>query len=159
MLLSRGSTTTSGWRPRPAAERCTRIDSNVQAFAPAGNGNVYVERDRPLPLAGGPRLAAARRPGSTATSRPSPRRGNGNVYVEGTDHDLWLEAPGWQQHGGTFVDNQVQAFAAGPHDRYLYVEGTDHYYPGNKEGHIPTRSASEGPRKSSESRRGSPWDD
>ena len=33
------------------------------------------------------------------------------------------------------------------------------YYPGNKEGHIPTRSASEGPMKSSESRRGSPWDD
>ena len=35
----------------------------------------------------------------------------------------------------------------------------DNYYPGNKEGHIPTRSASEGPMKSSESRRGSPWDD
>ena len=34
-----------------------------------------------------------------------------------------------------------------------------HYYPGNKEGHIPTRSASEGPMKSSESRRGSPLDD
>ena len=34
-----------------------------------------------------------------------------------------------------------------------------HYYPGNKEGHIPTRSASEGPQKSSESRRGSPLDD
>ena len=33
------------------------------------------------------------------------------------------------------------------------------YYPGNKEGHIPTRSASEGPMKSSESRRMSPWDD
>ena len=33
------------------------------------------------------------------------------------------------------------------------------YYPGNKEGHIPTRSASEGPMKSSQSRRGSPWDD
>jgi hypothetical protein len=33
------------------------------------------------------------------------------------------------------------------------------YYPGNKEGHIPTRSASEGPMKSSESRRRSPWDD
>ena len=34
-----------------------------------------------------------------------------------------------------------------------------HYYPGNKEGHIPTQSASEGPLKSSESRRGSPLDD
>ena len=33
------------------------------------------------------------------------------------------------------------------------------YYPGTKEGHIPTRSASEGPMKSSESRRGSPLDD
>ena len=33
------------------------------------------------------------------------------------------------------------------------------YYPGNKEGHIPTQSASEGPMKSSESRRGSPLDD
>ena len=33
------------------------------------------------------------------------------------------------------------------------------YYPGNKEGHIPTRSTSEGPMKSSESRRGSPLDD
>ncbi len=33
------------------------------------------------------------------------------------------------------------------------------YYPGNKEGHIPTRSASEGPMKSSASRRGSPLDD
>ena len=33
------------------------------------------------------------------------------------------------------------------------------YYPGNIEGHIPTRSASEGPMKSSESRRGSPLDD
>ena len=33
------------------------------------------------------------------------------------------------------------------------------YYPGNKEGHIPTRSASEGSMKSSESRRGSPLDD
>ncbi len=35
----------------------------------------------------------------------------------------------------------------------------DDYYPGNKEGYIPTRSASEGPMKSSESRRGSPLDD
>ena len=35
----------------------------------------------------------------------------------------------------------------------------DKYYPGNKEGHIPTQSASEGPMKSSESRRGSPLDD
>ena len=34
-----------------------------------------------------------------------------------------------------------------------------YYYLGNKEGHIPTRSASEGPMKSSESRRGSPLDD
>ena len=33
------------------------------------------------------------------------------------------------------------------------------YYPGNKEGHIPTRSASEGPMKSSQNRRGSPLDD
>ena len=32
------------------------------------------------------------------------------------------------------------------------------YYPGNKEGHIPTRRQSEGPMKSSESRRGSPLD-
>jgi len=39
--------------------------------------------------------------------------------------------------------------------RYLNLR----YYPGNKEGHIPTRSASEGPMKSSESRRGSPLDD
>ncbi len=41
-----------------------------------------------------------------------------------------------------------------------YAEQTstaDKYYPGNIEGHIPTRSASEGPMKSSESRRGLPW--
>jgi hypothetical protein len=47
-------------------------------------------------------------------------------------------------------------------EQTLYDETThyiDYYYPGNKEGHIPTRRASEGPMKSSESRRGSPLDD
>ena len=39
------------------------------------------------------------------------------------------------------------------------VNNLNRYYPGNKEGHIPTRSASEGPMKSSETRRGSPLDD
>jgi hypothetical protein len=34
--------------------------------------------------------------------------------VEGTDHNLWIEAPGWQQHGRTWVDGNVQAFAADP---------------------------------------------
>jgi hypothetical protein len=35
----------------------------------------------------------------------------GYLYVEGTDHNLWLESPGWQQHGRTWVDGNVQAFA------------------------------------------------
>ena len=47
--------------------------------------------------------------------------------MEGTDHYLWLEAPGWQQNGRTWVDSNVQAFAAATYDGYLYVEGTDHY--------------------------------
>ena len=33
------------------------------------------------------------------------------LYVEGTDHNLWLESPGWEQHGRTWVDGNVQAFA------------------------------------------------
>ncbi len=36
-------------------------------------------------------------------------------------------------------------------------EGDRCYYPGNKEGHIPTRSASEGPMKSSVVAEGLPW--
>ena len=40
--------------------------------------------------------------------------GGGDLYVEGTDHNLWLEAPGWQQHGRTWVDGNVQAFAGAP---------------------------------------------
>jgi hypothetical protein len=31
--------------------------------------------------------------------------------VEGTDHNLWLEAPGWQNNGRTWVDGNVLAFA------------------------------------------------
>ena len=46
-----------------------------------------------------------------------------------------------------------------PWRQHRYSLSTGLYYPGNKEGHIPTRSASEGPMKSSESRRGSPLDD
>ena len=34
-----------------------------------------------------------------------------NVYVLGTDRNLRLEAPGWQQSGRTWVDGNVQAFA------------------------------------------------
>ena len=50
-----------------------------------------------------------------------------SLYVLGTDHNLWLEAPGWQQQGRTFVDSNVLAFAAAPQNPgYLYVEGTDH---------------------------------
>ena len=48
--------------------------------------------------------------------------------VRGGDRPhLWLESPGWQQHGRTWVDGNVQAFAADPSaSGYLYVEGTDH---------------------------------
>src|SRR5262249_21327398 len=50
-----------------------------------------------------------------------------NLYVLGTDGNLWLEAPGWQQHGRTWVDGNVQAFAVDPFVYgYVYVEGTDH---------------------------------
>jgi hypothetical protein len=34
-----------------------------------------------------------------------------NLFVLGTDQKLWLEGPGWQQTGRTFIDANVQAFA------------------------------------------------
>jgi hypothetical protein len=50
-----------------------------------------------------------------------------NVYVLGTDGNLWIEAPGWQQNGRVLVDSNVQSFAADPREPgYLFVEGTDH---------------------------------
>jgi hypothetical protein len=50
-----------------------------------------------------------------------------NVYVLGTDRNLWLEAPGWQQNGRTPVDSNVQNFRPDPSAQgYVYVEGTDH---------------------------------
>jgi hypothetical protein len=50
-----------------------------------------------------------------------------NAYVLGTDGNLWLEAPGWQQNGRIWVDDSVQAFAPDTQKPgYLYVEGTDH---------------------------------
>ncbi len=52
---------------------------------------------------------------------------------------------------GSHLEAFQDALRASGHDQL--------YYPGNKKGHIPTRSASEGPMKSSESRRRSPWDD
>jgi hypothetical protein len=35
------------------------------------------------------------------------------LYVLGTKDNLWLEAPGWQQHGRTLIDSNVQAFTHG----------------------------------------------
>jgi hypothetical protein len=37
----------------------------------------------------------------------------GYLYVEGTDRNLWLEAPDWNRprHSRTWVDGSVQAFA------------------------------------------------
>jgi hypothetical protein len=46
------------------------------------------------------------------------------MFVLGTDGNLWLEAPGWQQTGRTWVDGNVSAFtpvSAGS----LYVLGSD----------------------------------
>ena len=57
----------------------------------------------------------------------------------------------------TRFDRALAVGARGGHEPIRY--SIEEYYPGNKEGHIPTRSASEGPMKSSESRRGSPLDD
>src|SRR5208283_4454533 len=52
---------------------------------------------------------------------------NTPLYVLGTNGTLWLESPGWQQHGRTWVDGNVQAFAVDlQKPGYLYVEGTDH---------------------------------
>ena len=49
------------------------------------------------------------------------------MYVEGTDHNLWLEATGWWSYGRTFIDSSVESFAVYPSPYgYLYVEGTDH---------------------------------
>ena len=49
------------------------------------------------------------------------------LYVLGTNGNLWLESPGWQQHGSTWVDGNVQAFTPDPQKPgYVYVEGTDH---------------------------------
>src|SRR5271165_7079341 len=60
------------------------------------------------------------------------------------------------------VRKRIFQLLAGSRDDYQVSSagggGDALYYPGNKEGHIPTRSASEGPMKSSESRRGSPLD-
>ncbi len=80
-------------------------------------------------------------------------------------------APGWQALGfsTTSVERSsgqhakrllaVVEEASGVEDFVFDAIDSLGYYPGNKEGHIPTRSASEGPMKSSESRRGSPLDD
>ncbi|HKM52135.1 MAG TPA: hypothetical protein VJY33_01930 [Isosphaeraceae bacterium] len=49
------------------------------------------------------------------------------LYVLGTNGNLWLESPGWQQQGRTLIDSNVQAFTPDPYAAgYLYVEGTDH---------------------------------
>ena len=105
-----------GLRPRPL---CVRL--------PVRGG------DQPHPLAGVPRLELA---GALAhlgrRQRPGLRRRPpepGYLYVEGTDHTLWLESPGWNLpgHSRTWVDGNVQAFAADPSaSGYLYVEGTNH---------------------------------
>ena len=72
------------------------------------------------------------------------------MYVEGTDHNLWLEAPGWQQHGRTWVDSNVQAFAPAGNGN-VYVEGTDHYLwleaPGWQQNGTPCRQPSPGLRR------------
>ncbi len=67
-------------------------------------------------------------------------------------------------HGGDtcvalILGLHVDTIRRGREELDCELAGRPTYYPGNKEGHIPTRSASEGPMKSSESRRGSPWDD
>src|SRR5437763_16654185 len=46
------------------------------------------------------------------------------IPVLGSDGNLWLEAPGWQSTGRTWVDGNVQSFAHGS-DGYDYVLGTD----------------------------------
>jgi hypothetical protein len=49
---------------------------------------------------------------------------NAPTYVLGNNGTLWLESPGWQTNGRTFIDSNVVAFIpAGAGD--LYVLGTD----------------------------------
>ena len=78
-------------------------------------------------------------------------------------YTLYLWAKWWGDYDNKYFD--YRALAEGLRVQIFWrIAGlrdsvADHYYPGNKEGHIPTRSASEGPMKSSESRRRSPLDD
>ena len=83
-------------------------------------------------------------------------------WGEATDKE---QGVGWEQATGRVAPGDCSPRAPMEPDLWGAWVG-DHpglpgpdYYPGNKEGHIPTRSASEGPMKSSESRRGSPLDD
>ena len=51
---------------------------------------------------------------------------NSSVYVEETDHNLWLETPGWQANNSrTFIDSSVLAFAPVGNGN-VFVEGEDH---------------------------------
>ena len=73
---------------------------------------------------------------------------SGYLYVEGTNHVLWRESPGWNLpgHSRTWVDANVLAFTPDPFaSGYLYVEGTNQVLwresPGwNLPGHLPPGS-------------------
>ena len=50
-----------------------------------------------------------------------------SAYVEGTNGNLWLEAPGWQANNSrTFIDSSVKAFAPVGNESVL-VEGSNNY--------------------------------
>ena len=111
----RGPTTISGWSP-PAGSSTGHLGRRQR---PGLHPRPLCRRlpvrggDRPQPLAGVPRLGAARGTwvdGNVQAFTPDPYA-SGYLYVEGTDHNLWLESPGWEQHGRTWVDGNVQAFA------------------------------------------------
>jgi uncharacterized protein (DUF433 family) len=78
----------------------------------------------------------------------------GDQRIAGTRIPVWT-----LEHYRRLGLTEAQILGAFPALRATDLVNAWSYYPGNKEGHIPTRSASEGPMKSSESRRGSPLDD
>ncbi len=102
------------------------MDSNVLAFAPAGNGSALVEgTDTKLWIEAPGWQANNSRTFLDQYVIAFASAGNGDTLVEGNDTKLWLEAPGWQAtNSRIFLDSNVMAFSTAGIGNY-FVEGAN----------------------------------
>jgi hypothetical protein len=110
------------WLETPNSQNRIYMDANVLAFAPVGNGDVFVEgTDHKLWIEPPFWWITNNRIFMDANVLSFAPAGNWNVYVERYDSKLWLEGLG---KSPTFVDANVYAFSAAGNGN-VYVEGYD----------------------------------